>query len=106
MSAESGERGGGGEGGGGGDEKEVISGLFLTAFCQPPSEIFRGETYRSCVLVKYQLKKRVYHSRRKCVKLASEEEQRYDGGEMSQMSIAASVSQNFMSDYGKKNNRP
>lgn len=40
------------------------------------------------------------------MKLASEEEQRYDGGEMSQMSIAASVSQNFMSDYGKKNNRP
>lgn len=51
------ERGTGG-GKGGGDEKEVISGLFLTAFCQPPSEIFRGETYRSCVLVKYQLKKK------------------------------------------------
>lgn len=42
---------------GGGDEKEVISGLFLTAFCQPPSEIFRGETYRSCVLEKIRGKK-------------------------------------------------
>lgn len=33
------------KGGGGGNEKEVISGLFLPAFCQPPSEIFRQETH-------------------------------------------------------------
>lgn len=33
------------KGGGGGAEKEVISGLFLPAICQPPPpEIFRGET--------------------------------------------------------------
>lgn len=42
-------RGGGTEKEGGkkgrGDEKEVISGLFLPAFCQSPSEIFRGETH-------------------------------------------------------------
>lgn len=102
MCAESGEQREGEKGGG--DEKEVISGLFLTAFCQPPSEIFRLETYRSRVLVKYQQKKRVHHSRReKCVKLASDKQERYDGGEMSQTSIPASVFQNFMSDYGKKN---
>lgn len=32
-------------GGVGGNEKEVIGGLFLLAFCRPPSEIFRGETH-------------------------------------------------------------
>lgn len=80
MSAGSGKPRGGGGGRGGGNEKEVISGLFLTAFCQPPSEIFRGETHRSCVLVEYQPKnkgcKRVYQSRRgECVKLASDKEE-------------------------------
>lgn len=102
MCAESGEQREGGKGGG--DEKEVISGLFLTAFCQPPSEIFRLETYRSCVLVKYQQKKGcITAGGKKCVKLASDKEERYDGGEMSQTSTPASVFHNFMSDYGKKN---
>lgn len=36
------------------DEKEVISGLFLPAFCQPPSEIFRGETHTTGVFLNCQ----------------------------------------------------
>ena len=87
MSTESGEQREGGKGGG--DEKEVISGLFLTPFCQPPSEIFREETRRSCVFVKYQQKKGVSQQKKKCVKLASGKE------EESQTSISAFAVRNL-----------
>lgn len=58
------------------------------------------------MLVKYQQKKKGVSQQEekvKLVKLASDKEERYDGGEMSQTSIPVSVFQNFMSDYGKKN---
>lgn len=73
---------------GGDDEKEVI----------------RGLKYSEGKHTEAQQTKRVYQEK-KCVKLTSDEEERYDGCEVSQTCSCASVFQNFMSDDSEKNSR-